>query len=83
MPEGRLGRGVDVRSLVGGPTHVAMMARPGPWGRPAASRGAGAVSDQWISKTGWRSATAAHSSSVESGVTPSKNMPVSNFHLRR
>src|SRR5580692_11029851 len=33
--------------------------------------------------TGWRAATASHSSSPASGVMPSKNMPVSNFHFRR
>ena len=38
---------------------------------------------QLSANTGCREATSAHSASVESGVTPSKNIPVSNFQRRR
>ena len=50
---------------------------------PASRDSTRKISRQRIMKTGWLAATAAHSASVESGFTPSKNIPTSNFQRRR
>ena len=64
---------VAVRPGSGKGTKSRLGRRPGPNGAAQAPR----------VNTGCRSASAAHSASVESGVTPSKNIPVSNFQRRR